>query len=197
LHDVNAKGCQAVPLLFVRMNGNDPLTKKNEYDAHRPFQRYFRFRMMNLIDAGPDDSAFLYELFSSSKLEEIAGWNWPAAEQQEFVRMQHNAQQHSYSLQYPHASNKIILCDGHSAGRLLTARTDIDIAVIDIVLLPAFRSRGIGTAVLLELQQAARAEGRGLGLHVMFNSPARRLYARLGFSDVSAAIPHIRMRWQP
>ena len=68
--------------------------------------------MVHLIDARPEDEAFLYELFSRAKLEEIAGANWPAAEREAILRTQYQAQQHSYSLRYPQASNKIMLCDG-------------------------------------------------------------------------------------
>jgi predicted GNAT family acetyltransferase len=79
----------------------------------------------------------------------------------------------------------------------LTARVDEEIVVIDLVLLPAFRNRGIGTALLRELQQQAQAEQLSLCLHVLINSPARRLYTRLGFREDGFSIPFLRMRWKP
>jgi GNAT superfamily N-acetyltransferase len=79
--------------------------------------------------------------------------------------MQYEAQQNSYSLQYPHASNSIIVCDGEKAGRMLSARAGADIAVVDLVLMPAYRNRGLGTALLRDLQNVASEEGLGLCLH--------------------------------
>lgn len=153
--------------------------------------------MFKLIDAAAEDASFLYELFATAKQEEMEAWNWPAAEQDEFVRMQHRAQQQSYSTRYPNAYDQIILCEGKKAGRMLTARSSTEVVVIDLVLLPAFRNRGVGTALLRELQQSLRAERLPLCLHVMVNSPARRLYARLGFSEDGFSIPFIRMCWRP
>jgi GNAT superfamily N-acetyltransferase len=66
-----------------------------------------------------------------------------------------------------------------------TARPVLNIH--DLVVLPGYRSRGIGTALLAEAESRARAEGASrLTLEVHdANRDARRLYARVGFGPWS------------
>ncbi len=73
-----------------------------------------------------------------------------------------------------------------AVGRLVSddARDDL-ILLMDIALLPEYRGRGIGTAILHELLQAADRAGKTVMLHVEPNNPALRLYQRLGF-EISA-----------
>ena len=54
---------------------------------------------------------------------------------------------------------------------------------MDIALLPEYRGRGIGTALLEELLVEADATGRRVTIHVERFNPARRLYERLGFVE--------------
>jgi len=54
---------------------------------------------------------------------------------------------------------------------------------MDIALLPEFRGRGIGTALLSALIEEAEREGKRVSIHVERYNPARRLYARLGFRE--------------
>lgn len=72
-----------------------------------------------------------------------------------------------------------ILCHGFSleyGGR--------DTILDEIYLLPEFRGRGIGAAVLRDLYRWASAEGlRAIHLEVMADNPAMRLYHRQGFVD--------------
>lgn len=55
----------------------------------------------------------------------------------------------------------------------------LDLVVID----PARQGRGLGTAVMTVLIGEARGRGVALRLSVYRTNPARRLYARLGFTE--------------
>ena len=56
------------------------------------------------------------------------------------------------------------------------------------------RGRGLGGWLLNELAQAAEAEGfTRLSLSVAADNPARRLYERLGYDEVSADESGLRM----
>lgn len=148
--------------------------------------------------AGPHDEAFLYELYASVRQDEVAAWGWPAAEQHAFIRAQYECQRQSYSLYYPHSVDKIVLWHDDRVGRILTARVADDIALVDLAILPAYRSRGLGTKLIHELQEVARTGGLGLRLHVLLGSPAQRLYTRLGFRENGdGRFPYIGMRWEP
>jgi ribosomal protein S18 acetylase RimI-like enzyme len=66
--------------------------------------------------------------------------------------------------------------------------------VIDVVLLPSARGRGIGTDLINAIARAAQYHGaRELDLTVLSgNAAARRLYARLGFIETASGA-HIAM----
>jgi ribosomal protein S18 acetylase RimI-like enzyme len=54
--------------------------------------------------------------------------------------------------------------------------------VAELHVVPAWRGRGIGQAMLEHAEREARARGhREMALHTLTNNPARRLYGRFGF----------------
>ena len=62
---------------------------------------------------------------------------------------------------------------------------DGSVPEVSIAVLPGHRGRGIGAALLNELQQVARAGGvAGLSLSVERDNPAYGLYERLGFRPI-------------
>jgi predicted GNAT family acetyltransferase len=63
--------------------------------------------------------------------------------------------------------------------------------------LPAWRGRGIGTAILGALQAAGRAQGKAVSTFVEKNNPAMRLYRRLGFAEISDTGVYLEMEWRP
>jgi GNAT superfamily N-acetyltransferase len=67
--------------------------------------------------------------------------------------------------------------------------------VEDLFVVPEERNRGIGTALLISSEVAARAEGHDLiGLAVALdNEGARRLYARHGYRDAGQGV--FTLRW--
>ena len=134
----------------------------------------------------PNDEPFLYQLYASTRADEIAGWGWNATQQELFLQMQFQAQRHHYAAQYPTASHQIIVADASPAGRILTARTPPEIWLVDIALLLLYRSQGIGTELIQNLLQEARAASQSVRLHVAkTNFAAMRLYTRLGFAPIA------------
>ena len=69
-------------------------------------------------------------------------------------------------------------------------------SVIDIALLPEFRGRGWGSAVLQDLMEDAGLTGRGVSIHVEKNNPAMSLYKRLGFIFVESNGIYDLMEWR-
>jgi ribosomal protein S18 acetylase RimI-like enzyme len=90
----------------------------------------------------------------------------------------------------------VIELDGERAGRLYVHRGEEDIRIMDIALAPAYRGRGIGTALLEELMAEARSSGRSLSIHVELQNPARSLYDRLGFVPVGEHGVYVLMEWR-
>ncbi len=81
------------------------------------------------------------------------------------------------------------------------AREPEELRLVDISLLPAHRGSGVGTELLRALQQEATTAGKPLRLSVARDNPARRLYARLGFTPVAGsevgAEPYLALEWRP
>lgn len=144
----------------------------------------------------PDDDAFLYALYSSTRMEEIAGFGWDAAQQESFFALQFKGQQHHWMTQFPDADHHIILVDDQPAGRLLVNRSAGEIRLGDIALMPEHRSRGIGASLIRELQSEAAKKNKPLTLHVARFNRAIRLYERLGFAMVGDIGTHFRMEWR-
>lgn len=144
-----------------------------------------------------DDDAFLYKLYCTTRLAEMAGWGWNEAQQETFLRMQFTAQRHHYEIAYPGAAHTILLFDDQPAGRLLVFRSKLENVLVDIALLPEKRGIGIGTALILELLEEANKAGKPVRLHVERHNRARGLYERLGFEIIEDTGIYFKMEWRP
>src|SRR5260370_39406947 len=103
---------------------------------------------VTLRAAGPEDEPFLYALYCSTRAEEMAAWGWEPAQQEMFLKMQFRARQHNYQMQSANVDSRIIERDDRPIGRLLVFRSEAEICLADIALLPEHRSAGIGTALI-------------------------------------------------
>lgn len=144
-----------------------------------------------------DDDQFLCEVYGSTRAEELAIVNWTPEQKLSFIKMQYNAQTQFYREVYPEMEYSIIVHDGVDAGRLIVARLQNEIRVIDIALLPAHRGSGIGKSLLLEIMAEAREVNKPVRLHVEHFNRARNLYDRLGFRPVADRGVHVMMEWTP
>ena len=77
-----------------------------------------------LRPATPEDDAFLFALYASTRAEELDAWGLSGPAREAFLRMQFTAQQQHYRAQLPRADHQIILLDGAPAGRLLVDRRE-------------------------------------------------------------------------
>jgi ribosomal protein S18 acetylase RimI-like enzyme len=114
-----------------------------------------------------------------------------------FLEQQFSAQDAYYREHYTDTSYDVILAGEERAGRLYVARWEDEIRIVDIALLPDFRGRGLGTALLERLIAEADAAGKPLSIHVEMNNPARPLYERLGFVEAGEFGVYVLMRRAP
>lgn len=153
---------------------------------------------INLRAAEAEDEAFLYELYASTRAEEIAalslgGWN--ATQQEIFLRMQFNAQRQQYA-EFPNADHRIILRDSRPIGRLFVHRLQTEICLTDIALLPEYRGSGLGTKLIGDLLAEAALADKPVKLHVLRGNRARGLYERLGFTVTGDDGMYFEMEWR-
>ncbi len=111
--------------------------------------------------------------------------------------MQFEAQHKDYTARYRGARFDIIEVDREPVGRLYVDRRKREIRVIDIALLPAYRGRGIGGALMQEVLDEAAAAGKKVSIHVEQYHPARRFYERLGFAAIADVGIYKLMEWSP
>ncbi len=151
--------------------------------------------MTSLRPITPEDDSFLAAVYASTRAEELAVTGWSDEEKAVFCRRQFDAQSAHYREHYLGASFQVIEGDGRPIGRLYVARWEKEIRIVDIALLPEFRGAGIGTRLLHDLQDEARAAGKSLTIHVERFNPALRLYERLGFKQIEDKGVYLLLRW--
>jgi GNAT superfamily N-acetyltransferase len=114
-----------------------------------------------------------------------------------FLKMQFSAQRRHYEIAFPDADHKIILSDSRRIGRILLFRTQREIRLVDIALLPEYRGNGIGASLIRGIFEEAEQAGKPVTLHVGKLDRAARLYKRLGFSITSDTGTHYKMECRP
>lgn len=147
------------------------------------------------------DEPFLFRLYASTRIEELAPVPWPEAQKAAFLDMQARAQHADYRQNYPDADWLVIARGGADIGRLYLQRGDNSgnsrHHIIDIAFLPQCRGQGFGGALLRDLLDDAGRAGKAMSIYVEKANPAMRLYERLGFTRIDEQGVYDLMRWAP
>ena len=152
---------------------------------------------VTLRPAVADDDPFLLDVYRSSRGDDLRGLGWDEDRISEFLSMQYDAQQIFHEADYENATDEVIMCGGGRAGRLVTERREHEIRCVEVALLPPYRNRGIGSLLIRQLKDQARAEGKPLRLQVIRFNRAVNLFERLGFERTSETGTHFQMEWSP
>jgi ribosomal protein S18 acetylase RimI-like enzyme len=153
------------------------------------------FSTLQLRPESPQDEAFLFELYASTRQEELDSWGWPPALRAGFLQMQFKASQ-GYQASFPQAEFQIILLNGQVAGRLVVNRTPEELRVVDFALVPERRNAGLGSTVLQRVIAEAAAARKPIRLRVLKGNRAQRFYERLGFVCIGESELHREMEWR-
>jgi ribosomal protein S18 acetylase RimI-like enzyme len=152
---------------------------------------------VDLRPAAPADDPFLARLYASTRQQELAVLPWTEEQKSAFLLQQYTAQSAHYAKHYADASFQVVLVDGEPAGRLIVARWEGEIRIVDISLMPEHRGRGIGTSLLRPLLEEGTTTGAAVSIHVERFNPALRLYERLGFVQAADEGVYLRMERPP
>jgi ribosomal protein S18 acetylase RimI-like enzyme len=144
----------------------------------------------------PEDLPFLSKVYASTRLEELAITGWPQEQIDQFLQMQFDMQHHYYQQQFEDAKYEIILWEKEEIGRLYTDLREDEIRIIDIVLLPQYRNKGIGRDLLVDILAKAASLGKCVRIHVEKNNPALKFYQSLGFCKIGDADVYLLMESQ-
>jgi len=153
--------------------------------------------VLNLRRVTADDDSFLLSLYAGTRAEELAQVQWQEGQQEAFVRWQFEMQRREYDARFPDAEYDLIEIDGNPAGRIWIGRSENEIRLLDIALLPDFQNRRAGTILLNRLIDEARTTGKRLR-HMVFvlNNNADRFYLRLGFVEIEDVGGYKHMEWK-
>lgn len=135
----------------------------------------------------PDDFQFvsaLYRDLMKPLTEELLG-RWNEAGQKNVVEL---------ALTQP--GTFIITKDGLRIGWGQVVESPDAIYLGQLYVTPSSQNRGIGAAILRELTDKARREGKPVTLDVMKNNRSRALYERLGFRVIGQSEYKLKMQWQ-
>ncbi|HEX4263151.1 MAG TPA: GNAT family N-acetyltransferase [Verrucomicrobiae bacterium] len=139
---------------------------------------------VSLRSEHPTDEAFLLAVYAGTREEELALTGWDDTTRRQFIEMQFKAMRQGYAAAFPNAEFSVVLLDSHSVGRVVVNRSDKEIRIVDMALLPEHRGKGIGT----DLMQVWRAESeqsrRPLRLRVVKGTRPVNWYKRLGFVSI-------------
>ena len=144
-----------------------------------------------------DDDSFLYELYASTREDELAPLDWDSRQKEQFLMQQFNAQHEFYQTHFSDADFLVVLLKGEPIGRLYVHRSEDEIRLRDIALLPAFRGAGIGSMMIEAMLEEAVEAGKPVRIHVERFNRALRLYERLGFSRIGDNGVYYLMEWSP
>ena len=167
--------------------------------AHRAFSAAWPGRPPGITfrPIHADDRDFLSALYASTREEELRPVPWPDEAKRAFLASQFELQHTHYHRAYPDADFLLILDAGEPVGRVYIHRALHELSLIEISLIEARRCRGLGSALLGEILDEARATGHAVTLHVEPDNPAKHLYARLGFTLVENQGVYDFLRWSP
>ncbi len=143
------------------------------------------------------DNAFLLALFSSARKKELDSLKWDACRRQTFLEMQFQAQQSHYQENFPSRDHRIVLLDKRPIGITDIARDEKEIRVLDIILKPENRNKGIGTTLMQAILDEADQSGMAVRLYAEKFNPAISFYRRLGFTVIGDTGVHSHMERLP
>lgn len=131
------------------------------------------------------DIPFLRRLYTSTRAAELALTTWSDAQKLAFSDSQFGLQRQHYRTYYPATEWGVLEDNGVPMGRLYLERRGMTLLVIDIALLPEWRGRGLGTALMEWVCAQARAAGKTVTVAVEKYNRAQTLYRRLGFREIA------------
>jgi ribosomal protein S18 acetylase RimI-like enzyme len=102
-------------------------------------------------------------------------------------------QEHYFEQTWKRENLQILLKDGKPCGYTVIEENTDHIRIQELVLRPEFQKTGIGTIVLKEVFEDARAKHVPIKLNVLHENEARRLYARMGFVECGGNDVHTFM----
>ncbi len=128
------------------------------------------------------DETFIRNLILETIAAELGASAWPEPMRSHLLGVQYAGRRQSFRLTFPEATSYVIEAGGIDAGWAVVTEMPEEIFLVEIMVSPECRNRGIGSAVIRQFMSEAAARGKPVRLTVnAMNHAAIRLYERLGF----------------
>ncbi|HEY1977379.1 MAG TPA: GNAT family N-acetyltransferase [Candidatus Baltobacteraceae bacterium] len=128
---------------------------------------------LTLRSASSADRPFVESVYFETQrwiIEKLFGWRGDDFEKDRFLSHYHES------------DTSIVVVDGQDAGWICVRQEEEALHLHSIYLLSAFQKRGIGTSLIRQVIEDARAKRMPLTVSTAKINPARHLYERLGFA---------------
>ncbi|GAA0381834.1 GNAT family N-acetyltransferase [Bacillus horti] len=152
--------------------------------------------MLELQELIQEDESTLFQLYVASRKGEFANLGWSECEIENLLQVQYTAQQNSYQQLFPQAKMDMVKHKNIPIGRMITNTTQHALHLVDIFIIPEYRGKEFGTALLRILQDRASKRALPIQLQVLMGNPAQRLYERCGFYVTAEQAPSLTMQWE-
>lgn len=140
-----------------------------------------RAEQVRLRPVGAADDAFILTVYASTRADEMQQVPWTPEQKDAFVKMQFAAQKQHYAASFPQASHDVIYLGEIAVGRIYVDRNADCLHILDVTILPQYRSQGIGAELLRRLLDEAGQSGKAVTIYVETFNPSVRFFERLGF----------------
>jgi ribosomal protein S18 acetylase RimI-like enzyme len=101
-----------------------------------------------------------------------------------------------FTASWTSGSYTVVLCDGIRCGYVCVESQEVDVHVRELVILPAFQGRGIGSLLLQQAMDLGRERQVPVHLRTAHANRAAVLYQRLGFREIGRTQSHILFEWR-
>ena len=152
-------------------------------------------QILTLRPARNEDHEFLYRLFYLTQEEKLKLFYLSQEAKARLIGLIYSGFESHYQTLAPTADDRLILLDDEPIGRMIILQSRDELRLADLALLPQRRNRGIGTALIGELQTESVMTKRPLRLQAGTFDRVLRLYQRLGFYKTDTSGPYLLLEW--
>ena len=152
-------------------------------------------QILTLRPVRADDEPFLSRLFYLAQLEMLKHANLNDSERDQLIAVVYAGFKRHYSMVAAALDDRLVVLDQEPIGRMIIIQSGSEIRLADLLILSPYRNRGIGSALISQLQTESIISKRPLRLCVVKHSPSVRLYRRLGFYLLEDAGVQWSLEW--
>ena len=134
----------------------------------------------------PDDEAFLRRLIWETIALELGADRWPDPMRTQLLTIQYQNRRMGPRAGFPEGESHVIQWNDFAAGWIFFVQMETQLHLVEIMVLPDFRGKGIGADAIRQVMGLAAGNPVRLRVNVM-NAGAIRLYERLGFQKVGGS----------